>query len=374
MPPGPKTPPLGTIADRSSGANPRVWCQPSRQRRVAKGTRSVVERMRSAAACAASCVGQGDTFGQAFARRARVDRRTEGTELQPVASLEHRNYRLATRRRGADDFGLDLQTFRRRRCGRHERCRRCRGRNRLDPERLGRLRNRHDAGTRIRFPELGDQLDHHLGRTCLNIAELGRGRVGQVDQPVVQERPTIVDPYHHTAPIGDVRHPNVARDRQGRVRGGHPVHVVALAARRGIAVVAATIPGRDATHLVGLEPRHRPILAPEDDIGPTGARQHRLRTGHGIRNGSDVGRRIAARAIVEVVAAAATTARPRGSAIGRPATTRRGAAAGPRAGTQQQCHGQSKHQAAETDPGPPRLQIHRDSSLCRSRRSRNEAR
>ncbi len=95
--------------------------------------------------------------------------------------------------------------------------------------------------------------------------------------------------------IADAR---VARDRQGRVGGGHRVHVVDLAARRLPAVELATVPGREAALAERHVARRRHVLAAERLVRLVGAAgADRLDARLGVGDARQVGRRIGARPV-----------------------------------------------------------------------------
>src|SRR5512134_2914662 len=157
-----------------------------------------------------------------------------------------------------------------------------------------------------------DLLDLDLRAALADEAELvGRG-VGDVDGAAGVERSAIVDAHHHAPAVGEVGDARVARDRQDRVRGGHLVHVVLLAAGGRVAVVALAIPARRAALLEDAHLRERHVLAAHGLVGTVGIAVQRLGLRHGVRHGGNA--RGIARPVVLVVAAGALLRR--GAAAG----------------------------------------------------------
>jgi hypothetical protein len=87
------------------------------------------------------------------------------------------------------------------------------------------------------------------------------------------------------------------------VRGGHRVHVVALAAGGLLTVEALAVPAREAALAERLYRGERHIALAEDFIGTIGEAAERLGARLGIRDGGEVVRQLVARAVVLVVAA-----------------------------------------------------------------------
>ena len=108
------------------------------------------------------------------------------------------------------------------------------------------------------------------------------------------------------APGGDAGHASVARDRQRRVRGGHRVHVVDLAAGGALAVELAAVPAREPA-LAELRARSARARTPcrrrRRDCSRTGSAARRAAARPGSRSRS--GGAVVAGPVVEVVAAAA---------------------------------------------------------------------
>src|SRR5690606_6293292 len=129
-------------------------------------------------------------------------------------------------------------------------------------------------------------------------AELVRGGVGQVDQAVADEGTAVVDAHDHRAAVGDVGDPHITRDRQHRVRGGHRVHVIGLAGGGRLAVITASVPGRDAARPVGFEPGHRRVAAAHDRVRPLGAAVQGFDFRYRIGDGGDIGGRMGAGSVV----------------------------------------------------------------------------
>jgi hypothetical protein len=87
-------------------------------------------------------------------------------------------------------------------------------------------------------------------------AKFARGGQRQIDQPIVDERATIVDPQRQAPAILQIDHLDHARQLQGRVRRGERVHIVDLAVRGLPPVIGLAVPRRDPGGLVlGDEPR-----------------------------------------------------------------------------------------------------------------------
>ena len=174
-------------------------------------------------------------------------------------------------------------------------------RARLDVQRLRCLRRRGRRGLlrrrqRAHFDE---------GRPVLEHVELARRRVGKIDDAAVLERPAIVHAHDHAAAVAQVRDLHVRRQRQRLVRGGHRVHVVALAVGRRCGMKARPIPGRDAALGVALgrsrarnsacPARYRTADCPSSSAAPAfgigsgiaamspGRRQRRVAAGRGRR-------------------------------------------------------------------------------------------
>ncbi len=100
--------------------------------------------------------------------------------------------------------------------------------------------------------------------------------------------------FTRTTTDSAVRHAgdaHVARDRQGRVRRGHGVHVVRLAARRALAVEAPAVPAADAALPVAACVAHRRVGHAEHDVRIVGEAVRRLVARLGVGQLVEVGRR-----------------------------------------------------------------------------------
>ncbi|MNT14485.1 hypothetical protein D3C72_1494940 [compost metagenome] len=120
--------------------------------------------------------------------------------------------------------------------------------------------------------------------TDLGITELLRRGIGQVDDAVRIERPTVVHPQDHAAAVGQVGHPHVGRQRQGLVRRAHAVQVVQLAVGGVLAMELGAVPRRGTLRAIVARVLHRVV----------GLAQHRVRVGlvvagvHGWRGVGDL--------------------------------------------------------------------------------------
>ncbi len=84
-------------------------------------------------------------------------------------------------------------------------------------------------------------LDHR--RTALDHAQAhGRG-IAEIDHPVRDERPAIIDPQDHGALIAEIGYPHIARQRQRRMRCRKRVHVECLAIGGSPTVKIFAVPG-----------------------------------------------------------------------------------------------------------------------------------
>ena len=83
--------------------------------------------------------------------------------------------------------------------------------------------------------------------------------------------------HHHAAAVGQVGDARVARDRQRRVRRGHRVHVVGLAAGGLLAVEAPAVPAADAALPERrATARERHVVPAEHLVGTVGEAVQRL--------------------------------------------------------------------------------------------------
>ena len=98
------------------------------------------------------------------------------------------------------------------------------------------------ADRRLRTSTNAVPVAHHV--------EPERRRVRQIDQAIGDEGTAIVDAHHDTSAVRQVRHLHVARQRQGRVRRGHGVHVVDIAVAVRPPWKSLPIPGGDAALLI----------------------------------------------------------------------------------------------------------------------------
>ena len=118
------------------------------------------------------------------------------------------------------------------------------------------------------------------------------------------ERAAVVDPHDHLRAGAQVGHPRIGRDRQGRMRCRHLVHVVALARRCLLAMELLAVPAARAALLQRLGVGQRHIRLAEDDIRLVTTRGVGFDLRLGIRHGLQMRRWRVARAVVEIIAAA----------------------------------------------------------------------
>ncbi len=119
------------------------------------------------------------------------------------------------------------------------------------------------------------------------------------------KRPAIVDAYHDAPSVRDVGHSRVGRQGQGRMRGGHGVHVVGLACRGFGIVEFLAVPRGDAALLVRTQTRRWHVVTPEDRVRPVCEAIQCLETRRGIGNCVEIGGRIVSGPVVLIIAAAA---------------------------------------------------------------------
>ena len=116
------------------------------------------------------------------------------------------------------------------------------------------------------------------------------------------KRSAVIDPDHHRTAVGHVGHAHIAWQRQGRMSGGHRVHVIGLAAGGFLAVKLAPVPRARTALTEHAVARDWHIGAAKHHIGPVGgAAQGRLVDRNRIGRGLEIGRRIIPGAIILVV-------------------------------------------------------------------------
>src|SRR5207245_3577927 len=87
----------------------------------------------------------------------------------------------------------------------------------------------------------------------LDVPEPVRRRVRKVDDAIGAKRTAVVDAHDDRSPVAEMGHARVARYRQDRVRRGHRVHVVTLAARGALALESAAVPASESALAVGVQ-------------------------------------------------------------------------------------------------------------------------
>jgi len=96
---------------------------------------------------------------------------------------------------------------------------------------------------------LGSRLDHvqadPLDSLRLEFQDLGRA-VGDIDDATGNHRAAIIDAYHNRPAVPQICDSNQCAKWQSRVGGGQVVHVVGLAARRGLTFKFFSVPRRGA--------------------------------------------------------------------------------------------------------------------------------
>src|SRR4029450_4114208 len=85
--------------------------------------------------------------------------------------------------------------------------------------------------------------------------------------------------------------------------GRHAVHVVNLARRGRLTMVTPTVPRGETLRLIGSETGHGSIVLPHCYVSPPRGAMQRFDSGGGLRNAFQVGRRIVAGTVVEVIPA-----------------------------------------------------------------------
>src|SRR5207244_2668677 len=81
----------------------------------------------------------------------------------------------------------------------------------------------------------------------------------------------VVDADDDAAAAGRSGHARVAGDREDRMRRGHRVHVVALAAGRGLSVKFAPVPGCDSALTVRRRRLEGNVFPAQGGVGTVGA-------------------------------------------------------------------------------------------------------
>ena len=144
----------------------------------------------------------------------------------------------------------------------------------------------------------------HLVAALAQEAQFQRRRVGHVDHARGVEGATIIDAHDHLFAAVDARHTRIRRNRQGGMGRRHLVHVVDFTRRSALAMEFLAIPGARALLRKWFVVGDRRVRLAEDDIRAVRARRIRLVAHFRIGHVAQVGRRIVARAVILVVAAA----------------------------------------------------------------------
>jgi hypothetical protein len=95
-----------------------------------------------------------------------------------------------------------------------------------------------------------DIFDPHAREPVAVEVEQPRCLDGEIDQPVVVIGPAVIHPHDDRAAVGQIGDAGIARQRQRRMRGRNPVHVVDLAIGGLAAVKIVAIPGREALRAI----------------------------------------------------------------------------------------------------------------------------
>ena len=133
---------------------------------------------------------------------------------------------------------------------------------------------RHAGSQRLHFDQRRAVPDH--------VELRGRG-VGEVDEAVGDEGAAIVDAHDDAAAVAEVGDARIARKRQRLVGGGHPVHVVGLAAGGVAAVERRAVPGGHAALEVAVGGRQHEVAPAEHLVeGRVAVGAARLGARHGI--------------------------------------------------------------------------------------------
>src|SRR5664280_2261549 len=125
-----------------------------------------------------------------------------------------------------------------------------------------------------------DIFDLHLGDAfAVETQNLG-GLDRQVDDPVADIGPAVVDAHYDRAVIGQIGDPRIGRQRHGRMRGRNRIHVEDFTVGSIAAVEVVAVPGRQADGAV-VDVFLRDIFAAADQIGfadpvDAAALRHRL--------------------------------------------------------------------------------------------------
>src|SRR5450631_4563365 len=128
-----------------------------------------------------------------------------------------------------------------------------------------------------------DIVDLHLGDAFAIEAQNLGGLDRQVDDPVADVRPAVVDAHHDRAVIGQIGDARIGRQRHGRMRGRNRIHVEDFAVGGIAAVEVVAVPGGQADGAV-IHVFLRDIFAAADRIRLTdpvdaAALWHRLAIG-----------------------------------------------------------------------------------------------
>ena len=140
----------------------------------------------------------------------------------------------------------------------------------------------------------GQDLDPHLGGAgFLEVQELS-APPGDVQDPPMGERSPVVNLKGDLAPVGQVRHPDQAGQRQCPMRGGQTVLVVGLATGRLLPVKSRAVPGGDAGLVVlvvdmRVIPDAGDLIGLADLVARGGRRAWRLAGAAGKRDHSERG-------------------------------------------------------------------------------------
>src|SRR5450830_1097256 len=111
-----------------------------------------------------------------------------------------------------------------------------------------------------------DIFDLHLGDASAVEAQNLGGLDRQVDDPVADVRPAVVDAHYDRAVIGQIGDPRIGRQRHGRMGGRNRIHVEDFAVGGIAAVEVVAVPGGQADRAV-VDVFLRDIFAAADQIG-----------------------------------------------------------------------------------------------------------
>ena len=150
-----------------------------------------------------------------------------------------------------------------------------------------------------------DGFDIDLRAAAVDVAEAVCRRVGKINHPVGQERAAIIDPHDHALAATDAGYPDVGRQRQRRVRGGHGEHVVGLADRGFLTMEFPAVPAGDAPLAEGAQTCFRYVGFAEHGVRTIGEAVQGLRLRNGIGNLVQIIGNLVSRPVILVVTTAA---------------------------------------------------------------------